>query len=122
VSGPLLDAFADAWRSLQNTVQRLEAASDEQREAARGELVAAVDEALSTRRRAREALAAQHGGDWKGDQILFVREVAVGALSRELDGFTEWWPSDGGGLLAGEILERVRPLLVEPGNPEAHQP
>lgn len=122
MSDPLLDAFADAWRSLRDVVERSDAAPEADREGMRDNVVAAVEEAISTRTRAREALAAQHGGYSNGDQILFVREVNVGALSRELDGFTDWWPSNGGGLLVGEILERVRPLLVEPGKPEANQP
>lgn len=89
----------------------------------RDELAAAVDQAVSTRTRAREALAAQYGGYEQGDQLLFVREVNVGALGRELDGFIEDWQRSGGGkaFTADEILTRVRPLLVEPGNPEAHQ-
>ena len=122
MSDPLLDAFGDAWRSLRDLVERLDAAPAEEREELRDELVAAVDRALTTRTRARESLAAQHGGYWGGDQVLFVREVEVGALGRELDGFIEGWPPSGGGLLVDEIVKRVRPLLVEPGSPEAHHP
>jgi hypothetical protein len=122
MSDPLLDAFGDAWQSLRDLVERLDAAPADEREGLRDELVTAVDRALTTRTRARERLAAQHGGYGVGDQVLFVREVEVGALARELDGFIEGWPPNGGGLLVDEILKRVRPLLVEPGSPEAHDP
>lgn len=120
----LLDAFEDAWRALRATVERMDAAPEDDREGMRDELAAAVDQALRTRTRAREALAAQYGGYHQGDQILFAREVDVGALGRELDGFIEDWQTSGGGkaLTADELLTRVRPLLVEPGNPESHQP
>ncbi len=124
MSDPLLDAFDDAWRSLRATVERADAAAGEDRERMRDELAAAVDQALTTRARARETLAAQYGDYEKGDQVLFVREIQVGALARELDGFIEDWSRSGGGkgFTAAEIVKRVRPLLVEPGNPEAHQP
>ncbi len=120
----LLDAFGDAWRALRDIVERLDGAPEEEREAMRDDLVAAVDQALVTWTRARETLAAQHGGYSTGDQVLYVREVEVGALAGELGGFIEDWRKSGGGraLLADEILTRVRPLLAEPGNPEAHQP
>ncbi len=119
----LLDAYEDAWRALRATVERADAASEEQREAMRDELAAAVNEAVSTRTRARETLAAQYGDHGQGDQVLFVRETQIGALASKLDGFVDDWRRSGGGkgLLSDEILTRVRPLLVEPGNPEAHQ-
>ena len=119
----LLDAFEDAWRALRSVVERADAAPTEERDALRDELAAAVDQALTTRTRAREAVAAQYG-DKQGDEVLFAREVDAGALGRELDGFLEDWRMSGGGkaLTAEEIVTRVRPLLVEPGNPEAHQP
>ena len=122
MSDPLLDAFGDAWRSLRDLVERLGATPAEEREGFRDELVAAVDQAVTARTRARESLAAQYGGYSVGDQVLFAREVEVGALSREFDGFIEGWPPSGGGLLVDEILKRVRPLLVEPGSPEAQHP
>lgn len=124
MSDPLLDAFDDAWRALRATVERLDATPEEDRAEMRDELAAAVDQALTARERARETLAAQYGGYGEGDQVLFVREVEVGALSRELDGFIEDWRRSGSGkgFLADEIATRVRPLLVEPGNPEVHQP
>ncbi len=119
----VLDAYEDAWRALRATVERADATSEEEREAMRDELAAAVNEAVSTRTRARETLAAQYGEHGQGDQVLFVRETQIGALAGDLDGFVEDWQKSGGGqgLLADEILARVRPLLVEPGNPEAHQ-
>lgn len=114
VSDPRLDAFGDAWRNLRQVVERGSAARDE--------LVAAVDRAVATRVHARESLAEEHGGYWVGDQVLFVREVEVGALARELDGFIESWLPGGGDLTVEEILEQVRPLRIEPGNPDAHMP
>ncbi len=122
MSDSVLDEFEDAWRSLRDLVERLDAAPADDREARRDELVAAVERAFSLRTRARETLAAQYGGYDAGDQVLFVREGNIGALARELDGFADRWPRRGGGLLVSEILERVRPLLVEPGSSEAHQP
>jgi hypothetical protein len=122
VSETTLDAFGDAWRSLREVVERLEAASDEDREGRRDELVAAVDQAVRTRVAARETLAAQYGGHGVGDQMLHVREVEVGALGKELDGFTEAWSPGGGDLPVDRILDHVRPLLVEPGSDEAQEP
>ncbi len=124
VSDPLLDAFEDAWRFLRTVVERVDGAPADERDAMRDELAGAIDQALSTRARAREALAARYGGDVEGDQVLWAREVQVGALSAEIDGFVEDWRQSGGGkaLTADELLTRVRPLLVEPGDPEAQEP
>lgn len=111
---PRLDAFEHAWRSLHAIVER--------GSTPREELVEAIDQAVTNRVRARESLADEHGGSWVGDQVLFAREVEVGALARELDGFIDRWLSGGRDLPVDEILEQLRPLFVEPGNAEAHAP
>lgn len=122
VSDSTLDAFGEAWLSLREVVERLEAVSDEDREGRRDELVAAVDQAVRTRVAARETLAAQYGGRGVGDQMLRVREVEVGAFGKELGRFTDAWSPGGGDLPVDRILDHVRPLLVEPGSDEAHGP
>jgi hypothetical protein len=88
----------------------------------RDDLAAAIDHAVRTRTHARETLAAIHNGYWVGDQVLYEREVKVGALARELDGFAAAWEPGGGAQTRDQLLESVRPLLVEPGSVEAHRP
>lgn len=118
MSDPRLDDFEEAWWDLRSVVQR---ALREGPETVRNVLVAAVDRAVETRTHARESLASMHGY-WVGDQILFEREVRVGALARELDNFATEWVYGEPSLSASEILRWVARLLVTPNSPEAHHP
>ncbi|MCU1614449.1 MAG: hypothetical protein JWO98_1989 [Frankiales bacterium] len=114
----LLDDFEQAWLRLRTVVEQ---AGNSETTPSRDALVLAVDRAVRTRHRARIACARKHNSGWVGDQELFEREVKVGALARELDGFVEAWRPGGGGRARAELLESVRPLLVEPGNYAAHE-
>jgi hypothetical protein len=87
------------------------------------ELVAAVDDAVIARTRARDGLAADAGDDYGiGDQPLFESEVKVGALARELDGFVDVWKRGGRDADAAVILQEVKAIMVEPGSYDAHKP